>query len=197
MVDIYHHGIKGMHWGIRRYQNPDGSLTAEGKERLVYINRAKRAAKTKTDMDKLFNTLSEDDKELLGSNRDDKEWLKLEEGEFVVKRFMKKNGDMPIAALDIMTTTKNGELTIALMTNPNYRGKGTATELAKKSIEWFDKNADKYGADRLDWGAYAKNEASQRVAQKAGFIYNAKLSDEDWKVYDHVLQRERDKRRTK
>lgn len=35
MVDIYHHGVKGMHWGIRRYQNPDGSLTAEGKKRYA------------------------------------------------------------------------------------------------------------------------------------------------------------------
>ena len=31
--ELYHHGIKGMKWGIRRYQNPDGSLTAEGKKR--------------------------------------------------------------------------------------------------------------------------------------------------------------------
>lgn len=31
--ELYHHGIKGMHWGIRRYQNPDGSLTPEGKRR--------------------------------------------------------------------------------------------------------------------------------------------------------------------
>ena len=31
--ELYHHGVKGMHWGIRRYQNPDGSLTAEGKAR--------------------------------------------------------------------------------------------------------------------------------------------------------------------
>ena len=30
---LMHHGIKGMHWGIRRYQNPDGSLTAAGKIR--------------------------------------------------------------------------------------------------------------------------------------------------------------------
>lgn len=30
---LTHHGIEGQRWGIRRYQNEDGSLTAEGKER--------------------------------------------------------------------------------------------------------------------------------------------------------------------
>ena len=33
--EIYHHGIKGMKWGVRRYQNKDGSLTDLGKKRLV------------------------------------------------------------------------------------------------------------------------------------------------------------------
>ena len=31
--ELYHHGILGQKWGVRRYQNPDGSLTAEGKLR--------------------------------------------------------------------------------------------------------------------------------------------------------------------
>ena len=30
---LVHHGIKGMRWGIRRYQNPDGTLTAAGRKR--------------------------------------------------------------------------------------------------------------------------------------------------------------------
>ena len=30
---LVHHGIKGQRWGIRRYQNSDGSLTAAGKNR--------------------------------------------------------------------------------------------------------------------------------------------------------------------
>lgn len=30
---LEHHGIKGQKWGVRRYQNPDGSLTEEGKKR--------------------------------------------------------------------------------------------------------------------------------------------------------------------
>lgn len=31
---LFHHGIKGQKWGVRRFQNEDGSLTAEGKARL-------------------------------------------------------------------------------------------------------------------------------------------------------------------
>lgn len=31
--ELTHYGIKGMHWGIRRFQNPDGTRTAAGRER--------------------------------------------------------------------------------------------------------------------------------------------------------------------
>lgn len=33
MSELYHHGIKGQKWGVRRYQNPDGTYTAEGRKR--------------------------------------------------------------------------------------------------------------------------------------------------------------------
>ena len=33
--ELYHHGIKGQKWGVRRYQNKDGSLTYAGKKRAL------------------------------------------------------------------------------------------------------------------------------------------------------------------
>lgn len=46
--EIYHHGVKGMRWGVRRYENPDGTLTEKGKKRYgTKENYEKKRAKRK------------------------------------------------------------------------------------------------------------------------------------------------------
>lgn len=41
---IEHHGIKGQRWGLRRYQNPDGSLTELGRKRLGFGTKSSKKA---------------------------------------------------------------------------------------------------------------------------------------------------------
>lgn len=59
--ELVHWGVKGMKWGVRRYQNRDGTLTAAGKKRyekeLARLKEEERIVKnkerTKAKLDKL------------------------------------------------------------------------------------------------------------------------------------------------
>lgn len=43
--EIYHHGILGQKWGVRRFQNSDGSLTDVGKKRYAQVDTALKPGK--------------------------------------------------------------------------------------------------------------------------------------------------------
>ena len=51
---ICHYGVKGMKWGVRRYQNKDGSLTSAGK------NRYRKSVELKTERDQILSTKKEE-----------------------------------------------------------------------------------------------------------------------------------------
>lgn len=48
--ELYHHGVKGQKWGLRQYQNPDGSLTPAGREHYGYGEARDRLGKAKDNL---------------------------------------------------------------------------------------------------------------------------------------------------
>lgn len=59
--ELYHHGILGMKWGIRRYQNKDGSLTAAGRKRY--------GSKEALEVDKQLENVSDLNKALIKNRK--------------------------------------------------------------------------------------------------------------------------------
>jgi hypothetical protein len=66
--ELYHHGIKGQRWGIRRYQNPDGTLTEAGKRHYVRSDGSFNQKKYTRDRDRLGNKMARADRERASKN---------------------------------------------------------------------------------------------------------------------------------
>lgn len=141
--------------------------------------RAEQAAKTKTDVDNIVSTFSKKERDLFGLKDDNEEYLSVEQGEYVLKRVLLKHGNTPIAFFDMLDDGDTVNIALGTRSGEEYRGKGYASSVAKKGIDWYEKHKSEFENKPLVWAPKKSNEASIKIAEKLGFEKDPSSEKED------------------
>jgi hypothetical protein len=191
--ELYHHGIKGQRWGIRRYQNKDGSLTPAGIRKLEKFQKRENAAldyrvkelsknrdKASAAYDKSINKLHDKGTKLLVKRVDkaadmgkgydykkDKKFMKIAEKEQMYKNGKKQTMAAYDLALDRVNTAKKTISNYTLDDIVNEKN-----EVLKKHFinggrmvtQYYDNDFMVY--ERLDSMSWAKDKYRAELAAK-------------------------------
>ena len=116
--ELLHYGIKGQKWGIRKYQNSDGSLTEEGRKRYgIGSGRGRRLARD-------LNQLDED---LITNKYREESWKKAKymrnSGE-KAKKYEKARIDTEKAIKNLLAEAKRQGLSVNSKEINRYARKG-------------------------------------------------------------------------
>lgn len=170
--DLYHHGIKGMRWGVRRFQNKDGSLTDAGKKRysddgseliniksrngdLLTLNRQKSPALTRF----LANR----------GNTNAKKTIKAESS-YLIEKDGKKIGN-----LELTKESRNSLNVNWVSISPKHNGKGYGTSVMKEVINLAKRN----GYKQITLEVPGNSPNARHIYEKLGFKDQGSLTSDD------------------
>lgn len=160
--ELYHHGIKGQKWGVRRYQNPDGTLTERGRKRyesVTKVNDDLYLAKSRTRG--LAKVLSRNENIR-------KEQAKSRDYDILSKD--KKIGNLSLYDVDPKTTN-----IVWLGINSSERGKKRAQNI----MDWVISNETKMDKEFLTLEVPGTSNDARHIYEKKGFEAGNKISDDD------------------
>ena len=122
--ELWHHGVKGMRWGVRRYQNKDGSLTNAGKKRY--------------DRDILENNAKKKDNRIVIDGPDPRRWVKEDIGR--AKKVVDESSDAVKSLKNIETSTRRSKkqrLDLSKMTDQQLRERINRENLERQYNDMF------------------------------------------------------------
>lgn len=181
---LAHHGILGQKWGVRRFQNKDGSLTAEGQKRRQARDRIIRSEASTKDIDDIINGMNkvERDYVLAGSDH----YLNRDERSTIVKRVViRDKSGKAVSFFDMLEDGDDLQVALGTRSGSDYRGHGYASKAAERAIKYLIKNKDRIPQRNIVWGVNKNNTASVHLAEKYGFTLdpNSESDDGSWVNY--------------
>lgn len=198
--ELQHHGIKGQKWGVRRFQNKDGSLTPEGEKRY-YVESDKKIIDNDDKSSTIpkgykFNRIGQASLDVNQSGA-----LYVSSGKADVTRYMRALGPTPIGKLlgTAATTIQHIEVKEDLKIPSNKETTRLTNELLMKNPGLTKTVNDSFHAmvlgkeiDNKLLNEINKNPDS-KDAQKVAFVVSAVLGDANYKneakmVYNHFRQ---------
>ena len=134
--ELKHSGVKGMKWGVRRYQNKDGSLTPAGKKRY--------------DRDVRENNAKKKDNRINIDGPDPKRWAK--EDTRRTKDFVDSSSNMVRELKNVERSTrpspKKEKMDLSNMTDQQLRDRINRANLEKQYNEMFGQSTSKVSKGR-------------------------------------------------
>ena len=158
--ELYHHGILGMRWGIRRFQNKDGSLTNEGRWRLMYHER-KRISKYQN----AGKLTAKGEKKAYSPDGTLKP-------EFAGKYYWKKNGELTSVGQDRSAYLKETAFANAKYASDHFRDRDSGQKLfdaekALKEYAFIEKKSYDQVRNEIDEARQSRQQVAMNIAKHA------------------------------
>ena len=168
--ELQHHGVKGQKWGVRRYQNKDGSLTPEGRKRYsdsiadtkVYTKKGVEVTLRKQPTTLISETIQK----LSPSAREN-----ANHSDFVdITVGGKRVGD-----LQLYRENPKSINVVWVSVNSKHEGNGYATTVMKAVVD----HAKKQNLDTVTLEVPGISPNARHIYESIGFKAKGKISDDD------------------